>query len=35
MRGPIGHDMWSVCAIGAGVILGLTLVFSFGDLFPW
>lgn len=35
MRGPIGHDTWSVFAIIVGVILGLTLVFSFGDLFPW
>ena len=35
MRAPIGHDVWARFVLAATLLLAITLVLSFGDVYPW
>jgi hypothetical protein len=35
MRAPLPHDRWSAFAVLGVLVLGVTLVLSLTDIFPW
>jgi hypothetical protein len=35
MKAPLPHDKWAAFAALGAVVLGVTLVLSVSDVFPW